>query len=126
MARDTKPVVIGDHEVWLVRKLASADSRIWIAEVGGEPVGQVRLDRHGEAAEIDYSVAAGRRREGWGIAILDALTARHALGLATAYGEVRSENEASARAFLKAGFAETVGSEVPAGYRRFEKTLQHG
>lgn len=126
MARNPKPIAWGDHEVWLGRKLASADCRIWIAEAGGEPVGQIRLDRHGAAAEIDYSVAAGRRVEGWGKAILAALTADHAPGVAKAFGEARIENEASAKAFLAAGFEEQQETDVPDGYRRFAKELPDG
>ena len=126
MARNPKPIAWGDHEVWLGRKLASADCRIWIAEAGGAPVDQVRLDRRGDGAEIDYSVAADRRGEGWGTAILNALTAGHAPGVAMAFGEARAENEASARAFLAAGFVEEKGNDIPEGYRRFAKELTDG
>lgn len=126
MARNQKPIAWPDHEVWLAGKLATAECRIWIVETAGQPVGQVRFDRRDDSAEIDYSVAADRRGEGLGTAMLDALAVKHAPGVARVHGAVRVANQASIRAFLAAGFIEEQGDQVSDGYRRFAKEFDDG
>ncbi len=105
------PIPWDQHQVWFARRLASADSQLWVLTASGLPVGQVRLDRHGGRAHIDYSLDPLVRGRGWGLAII-------ALGLAAFFrehdmpvrAEVKSGNLASRAIFEKLGFR-TVQAE---------------
>ena len=89
--------------------MVSADSRIYIVELEGKPIGQVRYDRTNiEQAEIDVSIAEEYRGRGYGTLALN-LTKELAckdLGTAQVSGTVMTSNSASCAAFRKAGFAE--------------------
>jgi RimJ/RimL family protein N-acetyltransferase len=95
-----------DHVAWLTGKLASPDCRIYIAEIGGRPVGQLRLDRSRGGAEVSVSVA--REARGYGIAtrLLRRApgAARRDLRVTMLTAHVRPDNVPSTVAFLKAGF----------------------
>ncbi|MBA2281880.1 MAG: GNAT family N-acetyltransferase, partial [Acidimicrobiia bacterium] len=56
-----EPVPWDDHVAWLRRLLADDATSLAIAEVDGEPVGQVRLEPEGDALVISVSVAAEAR-----------------------------------------------------------------
>lgn len=124
MARTQDRIEPAGHVTWLASRLGSPDCRIWIALIDDTPVGQVRLDRDGEAAEIDFSVAPEKRGQGYGGAILASLHRRHAPGVDRVYGEVKDKNRPSANAFRRAGFVEDISST--SGYRRFVKDLIDG
>lgn len=97
------------HMVWFQGKITSPNSRIYVLELEGEPVGQVRYDRvNPNEAEIDISIAAEHRGHGLGTIAL-ALTreiAREDLNVDQVVGIVKTANAASCVAFQKAGFAE--------------------
>ncbi len=107
----TAPIPWDQHQGWFARRLASADSRLWVMTAADLPVGQVRLDRHDGRAHIDYSLDPLVRGRGWGSAII-------MLGLAAFFrehdmpvrAEVKSGNLASRAIFEKLGFR-----AVPAG-----------
>lgn len=107
------PIPWPDHLAWLDGRLASAATRIWIFSDGDTPVGQVRFDMAGEAAEIDISVAPERRGRGYGKAMLteaiDRLRAEHGARF-TPRASVLEANAASLRMFRACGFTE-VGAE---------------
>lgn len=95
------------HEQWCAAKFASADCRIWIMQVGALPVGQIRYQRiSSDTAEISFSIARGFRGRQLGARLLEASAERAALelGVSRLQGAVKLDNEASRRAFLKAGF----------------------
>lgn len=99
------PIPWEQHQSWFARRLASADSRLWVLIAAGLPVGQVRLDRHDTRAHIDYSLDPLVRGRGWGPVIIT-------LGLAAFFSEhdmpvraeVKSGNLASRAIFEKLGF----------------------
>ncbi len=122
MARKTGPIAWAGHMDWLRARLDSPDCRILLAEADGVPVGQVRLDRRGDTAEIDYSVDGRWRRRGFG-ALLLAAAENEALswsGVNTLLAEVRRSNTASVAALHRAGYRE-AGADPD--YLRFEKVL---
>ena len=100
-----------EHFVWLERRLRSDATRIWIFSDGDAPVGQVRFDLAGEAAEIDISVAPERRGRGSGRAMLSEairrLRAEHGSRF-TPRASVLERNVASLRMFQACGFTEVV------------------
>lgn len=117
-SHNKQPIPWEDHMRWMGARSKDPDCRIWIAEVGGVPVGQVRYDREagpgGKVGTISFSVAAEHRGKGYGTTILRASRDRawQELELSAIVGEVKPENFPSRRAFEAAGFAWT---EPPPG-----------
>lgn len=97
-----------DHRLWFGQKLASPRCAIFLADdTAGNPFGQIRFDWDDDGeAEVDVSIAPGRRQRGWGSALIrrgvDALFERHPVSAVRAL--IRPENAASVRAFERAGF----------------------
>ena len=58
------------HSSWYDRMLADPARRLFILEDAGVPVGQVRLDREGEEAEISYLIAPGKQGMGYGTELI--------------------------------------------------------
>jgi RimJ/RimL family protein N-acetyltransferase len=121
-ARNRQPIAWSEHRDWFAAKLAAADCAIWVAEVDGEAVGQVRLDRHDVSAEIDIAVAPQHRGHGYGQAMLCALAADHAMGATCLQAAVRMDNDASLAMFRNAGFAETSRAD---GFVNLEKRISN-
>lgn len=121
-ARNRQPIAWPEHRDWFAAKLAAADCAIWIAEVDGDAVGQVRLDRHDMSAEIDIAVAPQHRGHGYGQAALLALAADHAMGTDCLQAAVRMENDASLAMFRNAGFIETSRAD---GFVNLEKRISN-
>lgn len=97
-----------DHARWLERKLSDPGARLWIAEAGGEPVGQIRVERARPGlGEVHLSVAPDARGRGHSPRMIDAAAREGAgeLGLRRLVGRVKADNAASRRAFESAGFA---------------------
>lgn len=101
------PILFDDHVEWLKGKLTSHDTRIFILELDGEVVAQVRYDRvDADTAEIDFTVVPALRGKGLGTKAL-ILTSRPAfieLGAKHLVGRAFDSNLLSACAFIKAGF----------------------
>jgi RimJ/RimL family protein N-acetyltransferase len=96
---------------------------LWIAEVDGQPVGQIRLERVGEdEAEMHFAVAAAARGRGYGTDMLLLVyeQAAAALGVSSVFGLVKPENLASQRAFRSAQFTEQPGAGAEI---RFDRQL---
>jgi RimJ/RimL family protein N-acetyltransferase len=101
-----RPVSGVEHRAWLTHRLSDPKPRLWIAEVGGAPAGQVRADVTDGTATVSIVVAPSRRGRGVGKAMLDAL-----IDVAAGDAEIRDfkaltdpENIASLRAFENSGF----------------------
>ncbi|HYH07575.1 MAG TPA: GNAT family N-acetyltransferase [Thermoanaerobaculia bacterium] len=102
------------HRAWLTKKLASADTKMWILTADGVPAGQVRYDKTGEQAEVSVSLDARFRGMGLGVAILtmSAPRACRELGLREIRAVVKLTNAASLNAFARAGFRRGPDAEV--------------
>ena len=102
-------IPLQSHAEWFRRIIASASSRIYVIERGGVPIGQVRYDRVSpDEAEIDISIAAEHRGQGYGPLALE-LTGNRARGeleVQRVVGIVVESNVGSCAAFQKAGFVE--------------------
>ncbi len=60
-----EPIEWGEHERWFAARLADRDTFLYVIERGGEPAGQVRLEKHDNGAyEVDIYVIAEARRQG--------------------------------------------------------------
>jgi UDP-2,4-diacetamido-2,4,6-trideoxy-beta-L-altropyranose hydrolase len=100
------------HEQWFAKKLSDKNSAIYLA-IGpdDEPLGQIRFDRNGEEAEIDLHLAPGKGGKGLGTELIVRGTQKYfrSAPVQRVISTVKRENAASARAFEKAGFAQTEG-----------------
>jgi RimJ/RimL family protein N-acetyltransferase len=102
------------HRDWLAKKLASADTRMWILTADGVPAGQVRYDKTDDTAEVSVSLGAAFRGKGYGVAILT-MSAQRActeLALKEIRAVVKLTNAASLNAFTRAGFHRGPDAEV--------------
>lgn len=96
-----EPIPWSRHVEWLSGRLASAETRLYIAEVQGEPVGTVRIDTADEAV-ISVAVAPRFRGQGLAAEIIRAATRDCAVPVVA---QIRRTNLPSIRAFERAGFA---------------------
>ena len=100
------------HTAWFTRKLADPDTMLLIfSNEAGQPVGQVRFERKPVADmpdEIVISVSVDSSQRGKGIAaqmIQQGCAVCHEQwGAVTIHAYIKPENQASVRAFERAGF----------------------
>lgn len=113
---DTRPIPYERHRAWFGAQLERADRNPFVAELAGEPVAFLRLDRSDERGDeclVSVNVAPGARGKGLGTRALEAAAEQAArLGFGSLRALVRPENEASARAFIRAGYAEQARERV--------------
>lgn len=102
-----------EHLLWYTKALEDAEREMMILQEGDNAIGVVRFDRIDEqVAEVSINIAPPARRRGVGVRALTlALEMAESGGrYRTLIARVRSDNEASLRAFAAAGFQEE-GSE---------------
>lgn len=120
-ASNGRTVEPAEHAAWFEAKLADADSRLWIIEYEGSPVGQVRMDRRprGEA-ELHIALAADAQGKGIGPAAIEAALRELPASWQTAavVARVQYGNRASLAAFAKAGFVESSADQRAVTLRR--------
>ena len=105
---ESEYVSYGEHQNWFFQKLHSPNTRILILVADeGQEVGQVRFDINDDkSAEIDISIASNERNKGYGAGTLR-LACQYVsekLNVARVIAHVKEGNQASIRAFAKAGF----------------------
>jgi RimJ/RimL family protein N-acetyltransferase len=99
-------VTPAEHREWLSGRLADPGTRLWIAERGGAPVGQVRVDMEEGIGTVSVAVAPSQRGHGLGSAVLQAMVFEMEAdpGVQRLRALAHTENTASIRAFERAGF----------------------
>jgi len=109
-AFNQNPVFWEGHCEWFAKRMANPASYLFVAENElGQPIGQIRFDESDGVATISYSLAAAARGQGLGAPLLEAgiQAYSHAAKLPLPIqGWVKTENMASCKAFLKAGFVD--------------------
>ncbi len=109
-SRRRDPVRADEHTAWLASRLEAGERcRLYVACVDGEPIGQARLDLDETgAAEISVALAAAARGRGLGAALISLASERGSreLGVRRVAAVVREGNDASYRAFLRAGYVD--------------------
>ncbi len=117
-AVNTSTIPWATHRVWFANKLQDLNCHMFVLEVSGLPVGQIRFDRVGDEIYIDYSLDLIVRGRGWGQRLLDlGVKQISVVGPARLRAEVRATNAVSAAIFLRNGFTETLNA--PGEYRSF-------
>ena len=115
----SEPIFWKGHQEWFVNKLKDSQSRLFVLLAGTLPVGQIRFDRQGDEAQIDYSLDALVRARGWGVQLV-------AMGNALVQqsepirirAEVKAENHSSRAVFVRLGF-DQAESVQGGGYMSF-------
>lgn len=105
----TQEITYEEHEKWFQYQLERKDGRQYIYMYGECPVGQVRVTLEQDVAEIGYSICAEQRRKGYGRNILQLILQQIKCDfpeIKKVCGRVKSENLASQKAFLSAGYQE--------------------
>lgn len=101
-----------EHKKWFERLLENKNCRQYIYMYEGKETGQARVtvNENGENAEIGYSICAKMRGQGHGSRLLQLVYQQIQQDFPEVrklVGKVKTENEASKKAFKKAGFEET-------------------
>ncbi|UYZ64519.1 UDP-2,4-diacetamido-2,4,6-trideoxy-beta-L-altropyranose hydrolase [Hymenobacter weizhouensis] len=110
-----EPIRWEQHQVWFTRRLHDPDTLLYFFELQDQPVGQVRIEFTGSEGLIDYSVAAGFRGQGLGLAVLRraVLELRHNRPAPwTLVAQVKAGNLPSRRVFERLGFAAQPSVEL--------------
>jgi UDP-2,4-diacetamido-2,4,6-trideoxy-beta-L-altropyranose hydrolase len=118
-AFSSEPIPWEQHKVWFAGKMKDPNCQILIAEdCEDRPVGQFRVDwRSDQEGDISVSVASEFRGTGNGSVLIDSGSNRAFVEKgARLHAYVKVENQASKRAFERAGFA-TLGEEIVRGHR---------
>ena len=102
------------HREWFTRTLTNPATRLWIAEVDGQRVGQVRVDTDDAVGTVSIAVDAEQRGSGHATAMLDAVkrALRADFQVSALLADVHPENVASQRLFERAGFVPVKGSSA--------------
>ena len=103
----SEPIPWAQHVAWFAARMDDPSHHIYLAvDVGSCPVGMVRFDLTGDVATISVSLAVHARGMGYGSQLIHmgaaALFAEGRTALMHAY--IKPENQASLRAFKRAGF----------------------
>lgn len=109
-----KPITSEEHRRWFEKKIADPNALLLIAEIGSEPIAQVRFDARGEEAEVSVAVVKDWRGKGYGTEILRQ-SARLCFKNFPAVERIRAfinlGNDSSVRSFSKAGYQYRERSE---------------
>ena len=104
-AFNTGPIAWSTHQPWFAEKLRAAESRLFVLEAAGLPVGQIRFDREGKDLRIDYSLDEAVRGRGWGVPLVAAgIAAVRKVLPGRICGVVKLDNRASQSVFERLGF----------------------
>jgi UDP-2,4-diacetamido-2,4,6-trideoxy-beta-L-altropyranose hydrolase len=103
-----------DHARWFATRRHDPRVHLWIAEVDGTAVAQVRVDEEADGVGVvSIAVAPAHRRRGIGSEMLRAIadTAAAETTVRVLRALVHPDNVQSVRAFEKAGFRMTAAQE---------------
>ncbi len=104
-----------EHILWLQRILENENRKLYVAEMDGNPVGTVRLDKDPTGYEISWTVSPTSRNSGVGKAMVN-LAAREIIEPIRA--EIKIGNKASMRIAEAAGMIFEREDDGISHYRR--------
>lgn len=94
-----------EHQHWFTSVRDSPTTRIWVGEVSGRAVGQVRIDLGADGADVAITVDPAQRRNGYGTRLIAALQDEcRRLGVRVLIARIDERNVASLRMFRACGF----------------------
>jgi UDP-2,4-diacetamido-2,4,6-trideoxy-beta-L-altropyranose hydrolase len=107
VSRNADEIDVDEHRRWFDRVLASDSRHLLIGERSGQPVGVVRFDVEGIAAEVSIYLVPQELGRGSGGALLCAAEAwlrQHRPELTSLRAQVRADNPPSHRLFERCGY----------------------
>lgn len=117
---NSEPIQFQDHIKWYSSKMADPNCYIFIFEINGEPVGQIRYQLIKNEYVIGYSVDDEHRGKGLGTSVL----MRGSMALKKErgndikiVGNVKHENVASVHAFRNCGYEEEKSLEYDSSFK---------
>ena len=95
-----------EHRDWFAAVVDDPGRRIWIAELAGRPVGQVRVDVEDGCGTVSISIDAAARGQGLAAPVLAALHGRLSTDeqVTRLVADIAADNLASQRAFARVGY----------------------
>ena len=113
MSFDEQPIAWEAHRRWFEAKMADRDVQIFIGMAEGLPVGQVRLEFHGDETELSYGVEPLVRGRGFGTALVEqAVRGGKRIPPGGFRARVKAANIASTTIFQRLGWrAEPAGAD---------------
>ena len=122
----SEPIPWEQHVKWFKSKLKDPHCIFYIAiNSDGVPVGQVRYEAEGNGAVVSVSIDRKFRGKGYG-SMMIWVASQKLFGISDVtaiHAYVKQGNEASDRAFVKAGFRK-VGTTVIRGHQAIHLVLQ--
>jgi RimJ/RimL family protein N-acetyltransferase len=112
MSFDPNVIPEETHRRWLAELLKTAGEQLFIAEMDGVAIGTGRLTAMGKSAIAHLTIAPASRGRGYAAEIICSLVdeaRRQERERVEAY--IKTNNAASIRAFLRAGFCEIKADE---------------
>ncbi|MFD2247650.1 UDP-2,4-diacetamido-2,4,6-trideoxy-beta-L-altropyranose hydrolase [Pontibacter ruber] len=117
----SEPIPLENHTRWFHARLDNPDTKLYIAEIEGEPAAHIRFEISGKVATISYLIGENYRGKGLGHSMLLKGVERlkkQRPDVQQVEGLVQQDNTASVRAFEKAGFAyDEPSKDYPTAYR---------
>jgi len=115
----TDPIPWSTHKEWFAKRLNDPNSHLYVLDAAGLPVGQIRFDKEGNEARIDYSLDTLVRGRGWGARLVSlGSVLMQKVEPIRLLAEVKADNEASRSVFLKLGFTMAENKSSYLVYRR--------
>ena len=111
-------ITYSEHVAWFTQQLERSDRNLLIAMSTEHPaaaIATIRIDRAAQPGVciISINLAPEARGRGLGTAALEAATASAAaLGFSRIHALIRPDNQASIRAFTRAGYVQAESTEV--------------
>ena len=112
---NTDQIPYETHIIWFTQKIESEQCLLYIAEIEGNAIGQIRIDCSDDKQQgnIDYTVHHNYRGNGYGTEILQhVLTLPEVQEIAILIGEVKIDNIASQKSLMRAGFRNVKSGDI--------------
>lgn len=108
MSFNSDPIDWRTHRQWFERRLNEGSSRLFVAEVQGLPIGQVRLDYESDSITLSYALDPLVRGKGWSRQLILMALSNPAIERdRRVVAHVRVDNEASSKIFRSLGWKES-------------------
>lgn len=102
---NSKKITYEEHKKWFDKKLNDENCRMYILEIDGIKIGQIRVDIENEVAMLSYSIGKEYRGKGNGVIMLTLLEEKLIKEkVSIIRGLVKYENIASKKCFEKCGY----------------------
>lgn len=116
----SQPIPWDEHVQWFKAKQKALDCRFYLAiDPHDIPLGVIRFDLHQDNATVSVTIDSQFRAQGYGNQLINLASTKlfRTSNVAYIYAYIRPDNQASLRAFQKAGFRElgtVTHKELPA------------